>query len=151
MVTDVNFRTKEKGWRCGLLRARKGDKTSNLKRALDNNEYYNSFLHGYFHRPSCYDCQFKCNHQGYYSDLTIADFWKIGNKIPLKVPDYTKGISAVIVNTEKGKHYFESCAENLPSMEVCVQNISLRTTMKHSNISGAIRGVKLRINTFLYH
>ena len=120
-VTDVNFRTKEKGWRCGLLllllRARNGDKTSNLKRVLDNNEYYNSFLRGYFHRPSCYDCQFKCNHQGYYSDLTIADFWKIGNKIPLKVPDYTKGISAVIVNTEKGKHYFESCAENMEVIE----------------------------------
>lgn len=121
-VTDANFRTKDKGWRCGLLlllllRAQKGNRSRKLKRFLDKNEYYNAFLRGFFHRHSCYDCQFKCNHQGYYSDLTIADFWKIGNTIPLNVKDYTNGISAVIVNTEKGKQYFERCADKMEVIE----------------------------------
>lgn len=52
-------------------------------------------------RESCYACPFKCNRHGYYSDISIADFWRIGKTKPLDVDDYEKGISAVIVNTER--------------------------------------------------
>jgi Pyruvate/2-oxoacid:ferredoxin oxidoreductase delta subunit len=122
-VVDANFRTKEHGWRCGLLllllqlQSPEGKNTRAIKRILSKNEFYNAFIREYFMRPSCYDCRFKSNHQGYYADLTIADFWRIGNKIPLKVKDYTKGISAVVVNTEKGRVAFEACAKDMEIIE----------------------------------
>lgn len=115
-VMDANFRSKDRGWRCGLLlllRVRNGGKTFWKKRVLEKNEYYNAFIKEYFMRESCYDCQFKCNHQGYYSDISIADFWRIGKHIPLNVDNYEHGISAVIVNTQKGKAFFEQCQNNL--------------------------------------
>ncbi len=116
-VVDANFRSKEKGWRCGLLllllRVRQGNKKYWIKRTFGNNEYYNAFIQEFFMRESCYDCQFKCNHQGYYSDVSIADFWRIGKNISFDVDKYEKGISAVIVNTSKGKTFFESCNDNL--------------------------------------
>lgn len=117
-VIDANFRSKDRGWRCGLLlllllRVRNGGKTFWKKRVLTDNEYYNAFIKEYFMRESCYDCQFKCNHQGYYSDISIADFWRIGKNIPLNVEKYEHGISAVIVNTQKGKLFFEQCQDNL--------------------------------------
>lgn len=121
-VIDANFRTKERGWRCGLLlllllRNPANGETRYITRVLDKNEFYNAFIREYFMRPSCYDCQFKKNNQGYYGDITIADFWRIGNKIPLKVKDYTKGISAVIVNTEHGRDFFKSCTSDLEIIE----------------------------------
>lgn len=121
-VVDANFRTKKHGWRCGLLlllllRNPKNGKEKAITRTLGKNEYYNAFYNEYFMRPSCYNCQFKNNRQGSYSDLTIADFWRIGNKIPLKVKDYTKGISAVIVNTQKGEDLLKMCALNIDVIE----------------------------------
>ena len=121
-VLDANFRSKDSGWRCGLLlllllRVRKGNRKYWKKRTFSNNEYYNAFIREYFMRDSCYDCQFKCSHQGYYSDISIADFWRIGKHIPLQADKYEKGISAVIVNTSKGKNFFESCHDNLVVIE----------------------------------
>lgn len=68
-------------------------------------------------RESCYACPFKCNRHGYYSDISIADFWRIGKTKPLDVDDYEKGISAVIVNTEKGRTFFKSLVPDLEVIE----------------------------------
>lgn len=119
-VIDANFRSKDRGWRCGLLlllRARKGGKTYWIKRVFSKNAYYNAFIQEYFMRDSCYDCKFKCNHQGYYSDISIADFWRIGKNIPFQAEKYEKGISAVIVNTAKGKSFFAECHNTLNVIE----------------------------------
>lgn len=141
-VIDANFRSKDYGWRCGLLLKLKvqsydGGKIKIVKRFLSKNEYYNAFYKEYFMRPSCYNCQFKCERQGYYSDLTIADFWRIGNKIPLNVKNYTSGISAVIVNTEKGSIVFNECTKNMEIIDRTWKefetNGGLRNSDKPSN------------------
>ncbi|WP_294111990.1 Coenzyme F420 hydrogenase/dehydrogenase, beta subunit C-terminal domain [uncultured Fibrobacter sp.] len=120
-IVDANFRTKKKGWRCGLLLLLLLlENGKEIRCALDNNEYYNAFFREFFCRPSCYSCNFKKQKLGYYSDITIADFWRIGNKIPLpKVveQDYTKGISAIVVNTEKGKRFLDACSDRIGLLE----------------------------------
>ena len=115
---DANFRTKDKGWRCGLLllllRSRdKSGKERKVKQINEKNAFYNSFIKGYFMRESCYNCKFKKHEQGYFSDITIGDFWRIGNIIPFDVKDYEKGISALIINTDKGRDFFASCKNSL--------------------------------------
>ena len=53
-------------------------------------------------RESCTDCPFASPHRQ--GDITIGDFWGIEDIIP-EISD-NKGISAVMVNTEKGRKIF---------------------------------------------
>ncbi|MGN0656002.1 MAG: Coenzyme F420 hydrogenase/dehydrogenase, beta subunit C-terminal domain, partial [Ruminiclostridium sp.] len=65
------------------------------------------FRRGYhtnvFCRPSCYDCKFK----GFprIADITIADYWGIEKAAPEF--DDNKGVSLVLINTDRGKELFE--------------------------------------------
>lgn len=64
------------------------------------NLYMAAFDKGAIFRESCYDCQF--NGLSRVGDITIADFWGIGALgIPFK-HDVTKGISLILVNSERG-------------------------------------------------
>ncbi|WP_298767859.1 Coenzyme F420 hydrogenase/dehydrogenase, beta subunit C-terminal domain [uncultured Fibrobacter sp.] len=119
-VVDCNFRHKDKGWRCGLSLNMTLENGKNVRRILDRNEYYNAFFNEFFLRDSCYKCKFKVDSLGYSSDITLGDFWRIGNKIPLPKEvekNYTRGISAVVVNTEKGRLLLERCVGKIETLE----------------------------------
>ena len=120
-VDDCVFRTKEYGWRNGLyclaLHGRRGNKHHLLKFFFERNAFYRSFFKEYFMRQSCYNCVFKNDRRGYFSDITIADFWRIGNKVPFSAPHYERGISAVVVNTTKGDSFLNSCSDSLEIVE----------------------------------
>lgn len=113
-VVDAVFRTKENGWRCGLLLLLlllSDGRRIELK--YKKNDYYHAFLKNYFLRESCYQCQFKHPKKGCYSDITLADFWRIGTTVPFECTSYEKGISAVLTNTEKGTVAFESIKKRI--------------------------------------
>lgn len=61
------------------------------------------FLRDYCLRPSCYQCVIKDNKM---SDITIADFWGIGDIVP-EMND-GKGVSLVIARNTKGDSVFHS-------------------------------------------
>ena len=70
-------------------------------------------------RKSCESCKFrKIPHN---SDITVADFWGIGKINPSFNDD--KGVSAVIVNTEKGQFWFEKIKNNLSYFNTTVNSI----------------------------
>lgn len=121
-IIDCDFRSKKYGWRCGLIMLLstfvKG-KRIEIEKKSDENSFYNSFIREYFLRPTCYKCKFKNDQQGYYSDVTLADFWRIGNRYPYKVKNYEKGISAIVLNTEKGKRFLGTCSSDLVLSERC--------------------------------
>ena len=54
-------------------------------------------------RPSCYNCEYA----GYNitADIRVADFWATRGKY--KEMDDNKGISSVLINSEKGKQLFD--------------------------------------------
>ena len=56
------------------------------------------FLDNVTLRRSCYSCRFPQNHA---SDITLLDYWSA-------VDDDDKGVSAIILNNEKGARYFNS-------------------------------------------
>lgn len=67
------------------------------------NHYIVGFLDGLYMRNSCYECQYKDrNHK---ADIVLGDFWGI-NRSDFK-KSRNKGVSAVIVRTNKGKELFE--------------------------------------------
>lgn len=70
--------------------------------------YYNNFLEGNIYRDNCYSCRYARKER--ISDITIGDFWGL-NKNSIVFDDENKGISLVIVNTEKGEMLVDKIKE----------------------------------------
>lgn len=104
-MVSVNFRCKDDSWYdFGIKRVDSNHVSTYLSK--DKDPFLLMFLRNYCLRPSCYKCVAK-NHKR--SDLTLADFWGINRVIPGM--DDGKGVSLVIVRTEKGKAFFDCIAE----------------------------------------
>lgn len=96
MITDVNFRSKKRGWRnySYLIQSQGGVLFDDY--AL-NSEYLQGFSLNLTIRPSCYNCPSKKGKSE--SDITLADCWGI-EKMNI-MQDDNKGVSAVFLNTDK--------------------------------------------------
>jgi hypothetical protein len=78
--------------------------------------YLYSFMYGYTHRFSCYECKFaKIPRQG---DITLADYWGVKKVFPQMETD--SGCSLLLVNTQKGLDMWElikhSCKYNISNV-----------------------------------
>lgn len=96
-----SFRIKTKGWHamCSCNEYENGKKDC---RSVLSQVHLNLFLSNLVLRPSCYQCGFSSFQRC--SDITIADFWGIERTQPEF--DDNKGVSLVLINTEKGKLFF---------------------------------------------
>lgn len=113
----VSFRNKLYGW-----------KNYNLSCSFKNgSEYhgkagYDLFLKGfvsdYYLRESCCNCKFKG--KNIQSDITLGDFWGIDNVLP-EIND-NKGVSVVLVHSEKGQSAINSILNKIKLFEVSEQN-----------------------------
>lgn len=75
-------------------------------RTLDNDEYMKAFFNGLIFRLSCFHCRFARRER--ISDVTCGDFWGLkSNKLR------EKGISLVLLNTEKGKEIFNAIKDSI--------------------------------------
>ena len=66
--------------------------------------YQDAYLKNLMHRECCYQCPYATDSR--IGDITLADFWGIGKKIPFQ-RKINKGVSFVGVVTDKGKALFE--------------------------------------------
>lgn len=64
-----------------------------------------AFQTGLLHNLPCYECKYANKDRT--SDLTIGDFWKIGQKKEFERPKCK--VSVVVANTEKGLCYIQKC------------------------------------------
>lgn len=102
---SVNFRNKQRGWkRLYMEVCFDNGKRHYIYSGYDR--YEGMFLNNLSLRPSCYECKFTKTER--YGDITLGDFWGIGKKYPQWDDD--KGISVVMVNTEKGTVAYEQIA-----------------------------------------
>lgn len=121
-VVYVKSKSKELGWR-----------NLTQKTVLANGKTYfetkdqNLFTKGYLQtnaycRPACYDCKFK----GYprISDITLADFWGV-EKIK-GIEEKNLGTSLVMVNSEKGKQFFERVKSKIKCVQVAFKEATER-------------------------
>lgn len=117
-ITFFSFRDKEKrGWGENLKIYFKNGKKMKLFGFLD--PYYKTFLEANLNRECCYNCKYANSSR--VGDITLADFWGIYDEYP---NFYDKnGVSAVIVNTEKGTKIWNSIKENLTFIEVEISKI----------------------------
>ncbi len=66
------------------------------------------FLNNMYLRPSCGICRYATIPR--IGDVTIGDFWRIGEDRKFEY-DTFNGVSAVLINSEKGSNVFNSCRD----------------------------------------
>lgn len=99
LVTEYNVRYKREGKWIPLYVQAKFANGKIYERRLDRTDFFHALA--IFIRPSCYHCDFKGDRR--VADISIGDFWgEIG-----KEKFYNeKGVSAVMIHTEKGFKMF---------------------------------------------
>lgn len=106
-VVSYNFRDKEKsGWDLQYSFVAGSKKYFGY---ASTDPYYWLFLRGASYRESCYQCAYANDQR--VGDITIADFWgveKFFDSFDLK-----RGVSLILLNTEKGKGMLEYIKENM--------------------------------------
>jgi coenzyme F420-reducing hydrogenase beta subunit len=113
-IEQYYFRSKVYGWGYTeevVYKNRKSDHTSALLQVYKELFYSNLCL-----RPSCYRCKYTNFLRP--ADITIGDYWGIENYFP-EFAD-SLGVSAMIINTKKGKASFSELKENI---EIIPSNI----------------------------
>jgi len=109
-VKKVWFKNKTYGWNkfCTKIEFENGD-------FYLQDRYSDHFMKGYiglhklYMRPCCECCKYKSIPR--ISDITLADFWGIGDKDSSLDPD--KGTSLIMINSKKGHFLFNSIKENI--------------------------------------
>lgn len=120
-IQQIYFRNKDTGWKNYSIKI-VFDKDIYKKIGL-NDVYMRGFIGDIYLRPSCYSCKFKGIER--ISDITVADFWGIQNVKP-KMDD-NKGISLVVIQSEKGKAIFEKVKENIEFV-----NVNINESLKYN-------------------
>lgn len=97
-IRHISFRDKKTGWKTYSFVIE--NKDGNILTELSSkNAFMQGFLADLYTRPSCHACPAKQLRSG--SDITLGDFWGIESLIP--EIDEDKGVSTIIVNSDKGK------------------------------------------------
>lgn len=106
-ITGIFMRDKRDSWTRSHWRIETTDVV--YLESASENPYMRGFVENLFLRPCCYSCKFKTISRK--SDLTLGDYWGV-SKIH---PDYTddKGISLVLIQSEKGKDLFQEVSQQL--------------------------------------
>lgn len=104
-VCDVNMRSKTTGWLSFSAMykhiAEKDNAGDTESQVFGKDWYMKAFLANASLRSSCLACPVKRSSG---ADITLGDFWGFQNIHPES--DYSKGISAVLCNTQKGERAF---------------------------------------------
>jgi len=102
-ITEWNFRNKKpNSWTVSSV----SYKINNIKKTvsfLDDNLMY-LYLKNLIMRDSCYNCHYKSINNN--ADIIIADYW--GIEIEKKEFYDSNGVSALIINSNQGKKFFDS-------------------------------------------
>lgn len=103
--TAISFRDKTHGWKNFSFFVKTPD--SERIESSRENDYMKLFLRNYSLRSSCYQCKIKTN--GSMADITLGDLWGADTFLPEMNDD--KGLSAIIVHTQKGREMLQGIAD----------------------------------------
>lgn len=142
-ITSFSFRDKSRGQdmssRLIML-----DKNGNSKEKIicgKTSSYVSLFLKSLTYRENCYSCPYAVPERG--ADVTLGDFWGFHEEYPSKENtadlSNSKGISCMLINTEKGKRIVADIKDRLSIMEsefdkVACHNDQLRTPSKYNSL-----------------
>ena len=123
-ITYFNFRSKKKhGWQHFFQYDTQNK--SKVKYGLFD-PYYNAFISSKTIRKSCYNCKFANTLRP--SDITLGDYWGIEYAHPEFYS--SKGVSLVLVNTDKGRKMWNDISQNLN----CIKSEIKKAVPLNSNL-----------------
>ncbi len=149
-ITEYYFRDKSKGQ--GMI-----TRIVVEKRDLEQHQvikpgrvlsYMYFFLKSYTYRKNCYSCKFATKER--VADITLGDFWGFHEEYPEIDPkegfSNQKGISCILINTQKGADILANCSDKLLIMEsefekVARHNDQLRVPSKYSPLREKILSI----------
>lgn len=115
-MTEMQFRSKRIGWK----------KFYTVRRFENGTEadwpdtFVPGFLQNLYLRDSCYSCKYATEkRQG---DITLGDYWGYTESAPAYLEDDDKGISLVLINSEKGRQAFSKIRSRLAVSEKNLEN-----------------------------
>lgn len=112
-VKNFYFRTKIKGWHRNKQKVEYNTGRNDYKSPLSQ-AYNELYFTEKISRKSCYQCPFTDIRR--VSDITIGDFWGVERKYPEF--DDNKGVSLILINTEKGEKIINDIKNKLIIKEV---------------------------------
>lgn len=118
-IVAADFRNKRFGWDKSvvlLLLFANGKEYCALG---SKDDYIKGFLMNLYLRESCYKCV--CKGNNVLSDISLGDFWGIESVLP-NFSD-NKGTSAIILNTTKGKDFFNDIRHGLVTETVTYEDV----------------------------
>lgn len=110
-VTRYLFRDKSVwGWSCSsssIIQKKSGWRYVGFDPVQDG--YFNAFIKAENYRESCYVCPYAKSQRS--GDITLADFWGVEKYI--QIPNIRSGVSAILVNTDKGQRILSHIKEGI--------------------------------------
>ena len=124
-IKKYEFRNKEKNsWGHTAKVYFENGKIKYLNSNLD--PYYKTFLDSKINRECCYSCKYTNTNR--IGDITLADYWGIEKEHPNFYDE--KGVSAILVNTKKGKEILNNIKGSIQ-----LENTTLEKILnKNSNL-----------------
>jgi coenzyme F420-reducing hydrogenase beta subunit len=125
-ITNVNFRSKKRfgqGYDFQIVTELSENHNQQVR---GQSKFYNAELVPYFYgfwenitlRECCYTCKY-CT-QSRQGDITLADYWTAKRDFPhIKI---SKGLSLILVNTDKGRKVFEQIKPNIEYKQSSIEN-----------------------------
>jgi len=107
-VQRISFRCKDCGWKRYSV-ALSFDNATEYRRIFAEDPFMIGFLRNTYLRPSCHSCRF--SRLPRIADITLGDFWGVGGYHPEWDDD--KGLSLVLVQSEKGQKAIDVCRDCL--------------------------------------
>lgn len=96
-------------------------KKGRVHQSYIRNPYFFSYHTKVFHRPPCYHCQYRYEQR--VEDITIGDYWGVGNYH--SEFDIRAGVSALLINSEKGRELLDAVKDQLQLSQTKVSSIAL--------------------------
>ena len=125
-IKSIMFRDKKYGWGekgCYILENGKKEKID-----IYNSSYYKLYLKATFYRENCYSCKYANDKVNRPADITIGDYWGV-NEVEKELLnkgtswDIKKGISCIMVNSNKGEILLKDYGDYLNLAETTLENI----------------------------
>lgn len=128
-IKNFYFRDKSCGWglRARVVYEKNGKELSKVV-PMQFSSYYALFLQSEIYRENCYSCKYANEYR--FSDLTLGDFWGIEEVHPEYLNsncgklDKEKGISCILVNSDKGMRLIQYIKDSITLYESEFQKVA---------------------------
>ena len=134
-LSSACFKDKSTGWKTYSI-ALEFDGDKRYAQRASSDPMMRAFIANLCLRPSCHSCAFKTKVRQ--SDITLADYWGADKIIPKWDDD--KGLSLVIVNSNKGKKLFDAIKNGIEYIPTDFgKAISYNSCMYKSSLASPVR------------